>query len=185
MSTSSDTRKARSASARHSGQPRRSAPNFQRAKAGGPGRESLEGRWTSHGVADRGPSRGIDRRRGLSRTITIRLQGRAGHCAEVAIDTLNKRHDIGLVLSNIVMPGMSGLELAASSANTILKFPRPRRPATAATSDGSTLASRIRRTAENVRRDARRNSQAWLSERMPTGNAATIPLVVEIRNSLH
>jgi two-component system, NtrC family, sensor kinase len=31
--------------------------------------------------------------------------------AEAAIDALNKRHDIDIVLSDIVMPGMSGLEL--------------------------------------------------------------------------
>ncbi|WP_234831619.1 response regulator [Rhodopseudomonas palustris] len=34
------------------------------------------------------------------------------NCAEAAVEVLNRRRDIDLVFSDIVMPGMSGLELA-------------------------------------------------------------------------
>jgi len=36
--------------------------------------------------------------------------------AEAAIEILNRRNDIDIVFSDIVMPGMSGLELASLSA---------------------------------------------------------------------
>ena len=41
--------------------------------------------------------------------------------AEAAIDALNKRRDIDLVLSDIVMPGMSGLEFGRLVPSTIPK----------------------------------------------------------------
>jgi len=90
--------------------------------------------------------------------------------AEAAIDALNKRRDVDLVLSDIVMPGMSGLEFgrlvrehhpeinvilatgysdkaAVATAEGFTLIRKPYSPETLARTIAAALASSGRRTA--------------------------------------
>jgi len=97
----------------------RSATKCRRAPR--PPRSRPRPRWSRHACCWWRIIRRRDRCGGLSRA--VRLPVVKAISAEAAVETLTGAKDIDLVFSDIVMPGMSGLELDGWCATIIRKFP--------------------------------------------------------------